>query len=217
MYVSTGSGDRERPLVSNYPYTTPVTNRFYTYLDDLSIEASSAATATNMDDVASYMADFSSAASSTCSLAGVSPGSNLKGWFMNLDGRGEQTITSPLIAGGMVTFNTNRPTPASATSCRNPMLGESRGYWLNLLNASGGIGVSNAACGGARSSVFAGGGLTPSPTMASVSIGGKVTTVVIGAVQLSGGASSGIAPQAITPAIKSTRRIIYWKSDAASQ
>jgi len=130
-------------------------------------------------------------------------------------GTGEQTITSALIAAGMVTFNTNRPTPPSAASCTNP-LGESRGYWVNLLNASGGIGTTNASCGGDRSTPFVGGGLTPSPTIATVLIDGKATTVVVGAAQRSGGASSGIAPQRITPLITSRRRIVYWKSNAAN-
>src|SRR5690606_27566079 len=132
--------------------------------------------------------------------------------FMDLPGRGEQTVTSALIAAGMVTFNTNRATPASALACSNP-LGEARGYWVNLLNGSGGVGVGNASCGGDRSSGFVGGGLMPSPTLASVVIGNKVETVVIGATQRSGGSSSGIAPQQLKPAISSKRRTIYWRAN----
>lgn len=218
MYVAVGSGDREHPLASNYPYTTPITNRFYVYRDNLAVTSSSSADAINLDEVGSdEMADYSTASGSTCSTTGVTPGADLKGWFMNLSsGTGEQTITSALILGGMVTFNTNRPTPPSTASCTNP-LGESRGYWVNLLNASGGIGTTNTACGGERSTVFVGGGLTPSPTIATVVIDGKPTTVVVGAAQRSGGASSGIAPQKVTPSISSRRRIIYWKSNAANE
>lgn len=216
MYVALGSGDREHPLASNYPYTTPIVNRFYVYLDDLSVSASSSsASATNLD-TDSNVHDFSTASAQTCATTGVTPASGDKGWYMDLtSGTGEQTITSALIASGMVTFNTNRPTPPSTASCTNP-LGESRGYWVNLLNASGGIGTTIASCGGDRSTVFIGGGLVPSPTMATVLINGTSTTVVIGAVQRTGGASSGIAPQKVTPLITSRRRIIYWKSNSAN-
>ncbi|HWI38307.1 MAG TPA: PilC/PilY family type IV pilus protein, partial [Burkholderiales bacterium] len=33
VYLSMTSGDRERPLVTNYPYVTPVTNRAYMFID----------------------------------------------------------------------------------------------------------------------------------------------------------------------------------------
>jgi Tfp pilus tip-associated adhesin PilY1 len=35
VYLAIGSGDREQPLVTQYPYATPVLNRFYVYMDDL--------------------------------------------------------------------------------------------------------------------------------------------------------------------------------------
>lgn len=212
MYVALGSGDREHPLSIHYPYDDNVTNRFYVYLDDLTIPSSSTtATAVNLDD----MKDFTDPTASTCSTPGVTPDSGLNGWFMSYPAsrRGEQTVTSALIAAGMVTFNTNRATPGGTNSCKNP-LGEARGYWVNLFNASGAIGVSGT-CDGTRSSVFAGGGLTPSPTLASVSVDGKDETVAIGAAQRSGGASAGIAPQQVKPPISSKRKTIYWKSNTA--
>lgn len=209
MFLALGSGDREHPLASHYPYDTQIANRFYVLRDDLSIPHTSTDAAVNMDS-ADSMIDLT--ASSTCETAGVTPSSTKKGWFMGLPGRGEQTVTSALIAGGMVTFNTNRATPGSEEACTNP-LGEARGYWVNLLNASGSIGVGTASCGGSRSSVFVGGGLTPSPTLASVLIGDQVQTVAIGAAQRSGGSSSGIAPQEVNPSISSKRKTIYWKSN----
>lgn len=211
MYLAVGSGDREHPLGTHYPYASPVTNRFYVVLDDLGVRASSDEPAIDMDTDAG-MQNYTSEAAAVCGTPGVSPNSGLRGWFMDLPGRGEQTVTSALIAAGMVTFNTNRATPSSAQACRNP-LGEARGYWVNLLNGSGGVGVGNASCGGDRSSVFVGGGLMPSPTLASVVIGKKVETVVIGATQRSGGSSSGIAPQQLKPAISSKRRTIYWRAN----
>jgi type IV pilus assembly protein PilY1 len=201
VYVAIGSGDREHPLLSQYPYTS-VVNRFYVYIDDL------AATAANNLDDTTIMKDFT--ASSTC--ASTPPSSAFKGWFMNLNqyGTGEQTVTSALIAGGMATFSTNRPIPAAAGTCATT-LGEARGYWVNLLNGSGAIGV-NGACGGTRSSTFVGGGLPPSPVLGTVPVNGKPVTVVIGAPQRMGGANSPISPQEIKPAIVNKRKTIYWKS-----
>ncbi|MGE3349744.1 MAG: pilus assembly protein [Ramlibacter sp.] len=211
MYVALGTGDREHPLNTHYPYSTPVTNRFYVFLDDLSVLPTSTTPAVAMDSDGAVK-DYTTAPA--CAEAGVTPGSGLKGWRMDLTGRGEQSITSALIAGGLVTFNTNRATPSAGTCSAS--LGESRGYWMNLLNSTGTIGTTGL-CGGDRSSAFIGGGLTPSPTLATVEINGKPTTVVIGSVQRTGGASSGIAPQRVKPSISSRRRFIFWKSDAASE
>jgi type IV pilus assembly protein PilY1 len=206
VYVAIGSGDREHPLFRQYPYSG-VTNRFYVYLDNLA-----ATTANNLDDTAS-MQNFTAA--TTCDPTGsgsILPSSTLKGWFMNLNqnGQGEQTVTSALIAGGMATFSTNRPIPPVTGTCATT-LGEARGYWVNLFNGSGAIGVT-ASCGGSRSSIFVGGGLPPSPVLGTVPVDGKATTVVIGAPQREGGANSPISPQQVNPVIKSTRHTIYWKS-----
>jgi type IV pilus assembly protein PilY1 len=217
VYVALGSGDREHPLQSEYPYSTSMVNRFYVYLDDLSTTSSTPAI--NLDDTTSssaVMYDYTTAPGSTsttsttsCSSNKVLPGSSKKGWFITLQ-RGEQTVSGALIAGGMVAFSTNQPTPAVAGTCSN--LGLARGYWVNLFNASGGIGVPGASCGGARSSLFAGGGLPPSPVLATVVVNGQTMTVAIGTAQLSGGVSSPISPQQILPSIVPTRKKIYWKS-----
>lgn len=211
MYVALGSGNRERPLVTNYPYTTPIVNRFYVLLDDLTILPSSSTAAVNMDTDPGMM-DYTNP--NACGEGGVTPGAILKGWFMNLPGRGEQTVTSALIAAGMVAFNTNRPVATTSDSCSAP-LGEARGYWVNLVNGSGAIGAGSSSCGGDRSSVFVGGGLTPSPTLATVVIDGRTTTVAIGAANREGGPSVTIDPQEVKPTIHSRRRTIYWKSNAA--
>ena len=47
--------------------------------------------------------------------------------------------------------------------------------------------------------------------MASVPVNGQVVQTVIGAAQLSGGASCGICPQQVKPAIVPTRKPIFWK------
>jgi Tfp pilus tip-associated adhesin PilY1 len=205
VYVAVGSGDREHPLESHYPYAS-VLNRFYVYLDDLAAPA--ATPAVNLDGLLDYSND------TNCSTTQVLPNSTLKGWYMNLNryGKGEQVVTSALIASGMATFSTNRPIPADSASC-STSLGEARGYWVNLFNASGGINVAGV-CGGTRSSTFVGGGLPPSPVKASgVPIDGKMVSVVIGAVQKgstgAAGASVSIAPQRVRPAITSKRKRVY--------
>ena len=205
VYVALGSGDREHPLQSQYPYDD-VLNRFYVYVDDLTAPTGTAAT--NLD----AMTDYST--TTDCATAKILPNSTSKGWYMNLNqyGKGEQVVTSALIASGMVTFSTNRPIPPDGASC-STSLGEARGYWVNLLNASGAINVPGM-CGGTRSSLFVGGGLPPSPVKASsVPIGGKAVSVVLGAVQKGGdgaaGASVAISPQRIRPAIASKRKRVY--------
>lgn len=206
VYLALGSGDREHPLLADYPYAN-VTNRFYVYLDDLTSIVSTPAT--DLDNAA-VMSNFTSL--TNCSTASIFPTSSMKGWFMDLNqnGAGEQTVTSALIVGGMAVFSTNRPVPATPGSCANT-LGEARGYWVNLFNGSGGIGVAGA-CGGARSSVFVGGGLPPSPVLGSVVINGKPTSVIIGAAQKDGTSSTTTGGEEVKPAISMKRKSIYWKS-----
>ena len=87
-----------------------------------------------------------------------------------------------------------------------------------FLGLSALIGVSGA-CGGSRSAIFVGGGLPPSPVLATVPIGPdcatngpncELKTVVIGAVQKTGEPSSPIESQRVRPPIVSNRQPIYW-------
>ena len=203
VYVAVGSGDREHPLSSQYPYVSGVVNRFYVFKDDLAANLS----AINLDDT-TLMIDNTTA--TTCGSAQVTPTSAMKGWFMNLNqnGPGEQTVTSAVITGGLVTFSTNRPIPPAAGTC-STTLGEARGYFLNLLNGSGAIGVAGS-CGGTRSGIFVGGGLPPSPVLGTIPVGGVPKTVLIGAIQRSGAGSSPIQGQQVRPPISSIRKRIFW-------
>jgi type IV pilus assembly protein PilY1 len=124
------------------------------------------------------------------------------------NGCGEQGVTSALIFGGMVTWSTNRPTGAGETCSSS--LGEARGYFVNLLNGSGAIGVSGT-CGGTTSSVFPGGGLPPSAVAATVNVDGKEETVLIGAPCKDGTSCAPIQAQQLSPPISSTRSRTYWK------
>ncbi|WP_024871302.1 pilus assembly protein [Tolumonas lignilytica] len=204
VYLALGSGDREHPLYSQYPYAN-VTNRFYVYKDNPQLIPASAYNLDSTDTM------FDNTTDGGCSSSSVAS-SDKKGWFMNLNqyGQGEQTVTSALIASGLVAFSTNRPIAPAVGSCTTT-LGEARGYWVNLFNGSGAVNVAGS-CGGDRSAIFVGGGLPPSPIFGVVPVDGVATPVVIGAVQKDGGTNSSIAPQKVTPITSPERKLIYWKS-----
>jgi Tfp pilus tip-associated adhesin PilY1 len=205
VFLAIGSGDRERPLISNYPFTTPVLNRFYMFVDVF------ATTGLPVDlDDNTLMDDFT--ATTDCKTR-MTTGSN--GWFMDLNanGAGEQTVTASTIFAGLIFFSTNRPLPTAPGACTNE-LGEARGYAVNLLNASGAADTFGV-CGGARSAAFAGGGLPPSPVTGTVPVGpnGTPVTVMIGGVNRGGGVSTPIGAQRVTPTITQRRSRIYWYMD----
>jgi Tfp pilus tip-associated adhesin PilY1 len=212
VFLAFSSGDRERPLITNYPYTTTdlptsgqlgIKNRAYMFQDLFPYTAGSPSAAVNLDDT-TVMNDFTTDTGCTQTMA-----SGTSGWFFDLvAGRGEQGVTSTTIFGGLIFFSTNRPLDSAAVSCSND-LGEARGYAVNLLNASGAVGTE-ALCGGLRSNTFLGGGLPPSPVTGTVPVGGKPVTVMIGGVDRSGGQSSPIGAQKVKPTISQRRSRIYW-------
>lgn len=185
-YLAFGSGDRERPLLSNYPYVENVTNRFYMFVDSFS----SSGTTVNLDG--SALVDNTS--SSTC----ITPTSTYNGWRIDLAaGRGEQTVTSSLISGGRIFFNTHRATTAPATQCSGD-LGEARGYNVNLL------------CGDRYSVVYSGIGLAISPVQGTVTLAsGEVVTFVLGGAS-DQNTTSPFPPGKVAPAISQRRSRAYW-------
>jgi Tfp pilus tip-associated adhesin PilY1 len=216
VFLSLASGDRERPLISNYPYPVSagagVLNRAYMLIDTFATTG----LPVNLDDT-TVMEDFSGG--STCSTPSPEASSK-KGWFINLNAAGssptanvgEQGVTSSTIFAGLIFFSTNRPVPTPPGACAQN-LGEARGYALNLLNASGAADTLNI-CGGSRSQIFVGGGLPPSPVTGTVPVDGVPVTVMIGGVQRGGGASTSIGAQRVTPTITQRRSRIYWYTDA---
>jgi len=204
VLISIASGDRERPLVDNYPYVQQVQNRAYMVIDTFT----TIGLPINLDD-STVMDDLT-----TGSVCGQTTSPNARGWFFDLNnGRGEQAVTSTAIFGGLVFFSTNRPLPAGPNACASS-LGEARGYAVNVLNASGAA-DTRAICGGARSGVFAGGGLPPSPVTGTVPVSpnGTPVTVMIGGVNRGGGVSTPIGAQRVTPTISQRRSRVYWYTD----
>ena len=197
VYLALGSGDRERPLEVNYPYLEDIKNRMYMFVDNFQI-------AGPVDLDGGTMANFTTNTTCTTNL-----GSGYTGWYMDLNnGRGEQTVTSAAIFGGLIYLSTNRPIATAPGVCTNN-LGEARGYAVNLLNASGAVGTEDI-CGADRSGIFVGGGLPPSPVVGAVPVAGKQITVVIGGIQRTGGASSPIAAQRVKPTITQRRTRLYY-------
>ncbi|HSN41397.1 MAG TPA: PilC/PilY family type IV pilus protein, partial [Burkholderiales bacterium] len=194
VFVTFGSGDRERPLITNYPYTTPVLNRFYMFMDLF--------TGADVDLDSTALGDITSGNLSPC----LSPTSSLSGWRMDLVGGdpanpkvGEQTVTSSLILGGNVFFNTNRPVAPTEGQC-SANLGEARGYSVSLL------------CGAAQSVKYTGGGLPISPVQGTTTLSDNSTvTFCIGCGDTSGLTETNpFTPGKVKPVIAPVRSRIYW-------
>lgn len=114
-------------------------------------------------------------AHASCSSPGILPTESKKAWRVGFVYRGEQAVTQTVILGGMAILNTTRPVPGAVCSAA---LGEGGGYFLNLINGSGAIGVSGA-CGGEIRGAFKGVGLPTDPVV--VNLPGE-DPIVIGAV-----------------------------------
>lgn len=229
IYVAITTGDRERPLLSNYPSATPVTNRAYVYLDQLTdypvnstvAEKTALITECNLDSD-TCTADYTS--SSVCKMVDgkevcsctrdpILPpwdAAKPKGWRMDLTshGVGEQGVTSSLIVGGQVIFSTNQPAASGAGTCANT-LGIAYGYRVGLLNAEARISANDNVCDNVRSVTMAGGGLPPSPVFGIVPIDGVATAIVIGAPPSTVGSGISIKPERATPAIQPVRSRKY--------
>jgi type IV pilus assembly protein PilY1 len=191
IFLGLGSGDRERPLLTNYPVTTSpqLVNRFYVFLDKF--------TGTNLD-LETLTVNDPLATPTTC-----------EGWKMNLVGDpevspakvGEQTVTGALIAGGRVFWNTSRATQAAAGTCDSD-LGEARGYNAGLFT-----------CGGVIDTTYVGGGLPITPVLGTVTLAdGSVVTVCIGCA-MDPDQPSQFTPGQVNPAPAATRKRLFWKRD----
>lgn len=207
VYLAFGSGNRERPLESNYPYVDDVDDRYYLFLDYPTDN-----TAHNLDG--DKMHNFT--APTSCETPGVyasDAADAMRGWYLSLPGRGEQVVTTSVIAGGVVSFNTYQPGGSAAGMCTRPM-GISSSYQVNLFNASGAVG-EEGHCGGDRS-VEVGTGMPISPTVGTVVVdsnpsctgnncSGDAITFCIGC--------QGLTPTEIEPKVNHNRSRVYWGSD----
>lgn len=193
VYVALGSGNRERPLISNYPYVQDVDDRFYVFLDTPgSANANNSLMAVDLDG--SLMNDATPAPA--CTAPGVFPGvGDKRGWYMSLPGRGEQIVNPAIIGGGEVLFNSYQPGGAKVGMCTRP--GIATGYQMSLFNGS--------SCDRDRSVVITGGGMPIAPTLSTVVADDKVITICIGC--------AGMPPIQIKPTTDETRKRVYWNTD----
>lgn len=196
VYVALGSGNRERPLITNYPYVQDVDDRFYVFLDTPSSpSANDSSQAVNLDG--SLMNDATPAPA--CTAPGVLPGvGDKRGWYMSLAGRGEQIVNPAVIGGGDVLFNSFQPGGAKVGMCTRP--GVSTGYQMSLFNGS--------SCERDRSVVITGGGMPIAPTLSTIVVkdpDDKVITICIGC--------QGLNPNKIKPTTDETRKRVYWNTD----
>lgn len=196
VYVALGSGNRERPLLTNYPYVQDVDDRFYVFLDTPSgASANDSSQAVDLDG--SLMNNATPAPA--CTDPGIFPGVGEKrGWYMSLPGRGEQIVNPAVIGGGEVLFNSYQPGGAKVGMCTRP--GVATGYQMSLFNGS--------SCDKDRSVVIDGGGMPIAPTLSTVVVkdpDDKVITICIGC--------QGLNPTKIKPTTDETRKRVYWNTD----
>jgi len=127
VFVTIGSGDRERPLKQNYPYADNVSNRFYAFVDE-------------PYGVLSDIIDLDKATSESDrgmlnAASGLANGESLvdkhRGWYLDLPDRGEQIVNPSAIGGGFVFFNSFQPEGGSKGFCSD--LGKSKAYRVPLF------------------------------------------------------------------------------------
>jgi Tfp pilus tip-associated adhesin PilY1 len=220
VYLGIGSGDREHPLIGDYPYTNTATypHRFYVYLDapvtHCPIGTTSCAT-DNLDNT-SLMNNVTGVTSCTDASLNIIAGGAKKGWFRSLT-QGEQVVTGAVITAGAVNFSTNKPEAAAALACRGS-LGEARGYRLDFFSGLPAITNSDGTCSTFQD--FAGGGLPPSPVIARIKIyddngEGKLVTACVGCASEDGTkGGSGLGGGRFKPTISAKRTRTYWYSEA---
>jgi type IV pilus assembly protein PilY1 len=193
VYVTLGSGNRERQLKSNYPYQTQVDDRFYVFLD------SPGASSSAVDLDGNLM--LNSVAGSNCGATGIYPGSSLRGWYYDLAGRGEQVINPSVIDVGKVFFNSYQPGGDRAGVCTGPQ-GIATGYSASLFTG---------ACEITKTSLV---GPPPiPPTIPPPVCIAKCDTPNPTIITVCIGCEPGLAPSQIEPTVNQVRRKVYWKTD----
>jgi type IV pilus assembly protein PilY1 len=140
VFVTIGSGDRERPLEINYPFAAEVQNRFYTLIDKpyQTFVASPGGpladgeyTTVNLDGD-TMLAVVEAVEEVEVEGVEVLTLRSFDGWYMDLPDRGEQVFNPAAIAGGKVFFNTLQPGSSSNGLCEKPK-GIGTGYALSLF------------------------------------------------------------------------------------
>jgi type IV pilus assembly protein PilY1 len=140
--------------------------------------------------------------------------SSFKGWYLPLEAS-EKVVNAPVTVAGVTYFGTNLPKPPS-NQC-TPNLGVARGYAVNYLDGTSGMGDRDADGTFSRRDLYAnftGGGLPPSPVNGVVKIDDKFVRFVIGSggTGTEGSPIEGLKVQA-NPNSNRTRAYWYFKQD----
>jgi len=136
VFVTLGSGDRERPLKVNYPYSDSVDNRFYVFIDrpypyDEDGDGLVSGAEADISSRTVRNLDGSSMLNAATGLADGEVITDFAGWFLELPDRGEQVVNQSAIGGGYVFFNSFQPEGGNAGICAN--LGTSKAYRVPLF------------------------------------------------------------------------------------
>ncbi|MDG1066028.1 MAG: PilC/PilY family type IV pilus protein [Luminiphilus sp.] len=134
VFVTLGSGDRERPLKQNYPFAQRVTNRFYAFIDRPYPQSNE----TDLEARSTINLDGGSLLNAALGLPLGAAITDYDGWYIDLLDRGEQVVNQSAIGGGQVFFNTFQPSGNTAGLCAN--LGVSKAYRIPLFAPSNDVG-----------------------------------------------------------------------------
>jgi type IV pilus assembly protein PilY1 len=205
--VLTGTGDREKPLV------TTSSDSFYAVNDpdwDPAVVPASktAITVAQLTQLTGTTGFSSSTTGATCTGSGTSQVCVCKpticyGWYRTL-ATGEKVVNSPLTVAGTTYFSTNMPAPPSAGSC-SVNLGLARAYGFSFFGGT----PNKVQPDGTMGTPLTGGGLPPSPVGGVVEISpGKDVAFLIGG----GDKGSSVEGGRVNIPVSSTRRKVYWNS-----
>jgi len=198
--VLIGSGDREHPLMSDYPCNNGVggvQNQFYMMVDKPLAYPALPITPTDLVDVTTGTGTFDLATTTFTSSSGLS---SSNGWRFDFSPC-EQSVNKGLVIGGTVYFGTN--TPATVKTACETDLGEARGYAVDFL-------TGNPQPNAPRSGIYTGGGMPPSPVAGVVDLGGEKQPFCIGCINTLDAKSSALQGVPITIKPESNRYRSYW-------
>jgi type IV pilus assembly protein PilY1 len=196
-----GSGDREKPLLSN----GSVSNYFFMVKDNPTDSTWLSAETSNCGGNAvlclNSLVAITSATPSAATLSAK------KGWYLALNAN-EQVVTSAITIFGVVTFSTHEPTAPQPGVCSSN-LGTARVYNISYLNAAGESGTTVNGIQ-QRFDVLPAGGLPPSPVAGTVALdgGGNVPFCIGCSKDSSIQSTEPTAPPGIT--LTQPKGRVYW-------
>ncbi|MEO7852130.1 MAG: PilC/PilY family type IV pilus protein [Rubrivivax sp.] len=187
--VLVGTGDREKPLMVSSA------DNFFLVKDTV---GAARATPLLKSDL-TRVAKIDNTTMAPTLLAGSA--NDPEGCYLELATNGEKVVNAPFTIAGATYFGTNRPKPASSTSC-SADLGEAYAYKFPLF------------CGvPAKPTQIIGGGLPPSPVGGIVTINVNGVDVKMPFIIGSGEGGSSFKPGEPKPPIPPIRTRLHWRID----